>query len=234
MSAIGPELPPHLLAKRKRKQEQEAENTSNEASSAYGSSMSPGAEKKRRVEGPATTTESANSKDERINSKIVGPTMPPGLLKEELHPSDAELSESEDGDDFGPALPSDNLVAGTNAIKEDGDSRASTSPAPAAKKPERDEWMMIPPKQNDISARMDPSKIRARGFNTSKGANGPIDKNGDNSSWFETPEQKQKRLQEEMMGFTRPASSALQSSSRRGLPAKDEAAAARRKDEVVR
>jgi hypothetical protein len=51
---------------------------------------------------------------------------------------------------------------------------------------------------------MDPSKLRARGFNTGKGAKAPAEKGGDSSAWHETPEQKRKRLEDEMMGISRP------------------------------
>jgi len=58
----------------------------------------------------------------------------------------------------------------------------------------------MPPKQDDLAARLDPSKQRARGFNTGKGAKGANALGDDNSMWNETPAQKQKRLQDEMMG----------------------------------
>jgi len=235
MSAIGPELPPHLLAKRKRRQEQEAAQTTAEASGANSSSRSLNAEKRRRVTEPATPTESANTKNEEVHSKSFGAIMPPAPLEERSsHAAEAELSESEDSDDFGPALPTDNLAAGASEIKEASNEQSSTSPAPAAKKLERDEWMMIPPKQDNLAANMDPSKIRARGFQTGKGAKGPAGSKDDDSAWFETPEQKQKRLRDEMMGFTQLASSALQRSSRGARSATDEAATAKRKDEIVR
>lgn len=74
--------------------------------------------------------------------------------------------------------------------------------APREEKLRRDEWMTMPPKQDDLAARLDPTKPRPRGFNTSKGANGPNAAAADGSAWHETPEQKQKRLADEMMGVT--------------------------------
>ncbi|KAF7195266.1 hypothetical protein HII31_03472 [Pseudocercospora fuligena] len=67
--------------------------------------------------------------------------------------------------------------------------------------------MMMPPKQDDLAARMDPSKQRPKAFNTGKGARGPSSKGDDASSWHETAEQKQKRLQDEMMGIGKPSAS---------------------------
>lgn len=65
--------------------------------------------------------------------------------------------------------------------------------------------MTMPPKQDGLASRMDPSKLRARGFNTGKGAKAPAEKGGDSSAWHETPEQKRKRLEDEMMGVSRPS-----------------------------
>lgn len=88
MSGIGPELPPHLLAKRKRRQQEEAEN---EVVTTSGAKRSPSPEQgdKRR--------------------RVVGPAMPPAPLDErpEEPLKRIEDSDSEDDDDFGPALPPD-------------------------------------------------------------------------------------------------------------------------------
>lgn len=66
--------------------------------------------------------------------------------------------------------------------------------------------MTIPPKQDDLAARMDPSIQRPRAFNTGKGARVSHAKEDDNSTWHETPEQKRKRLADEMMGIGAPGS----------------------------
>lgn len=87
MSGIGPELPPHLLAKRKRKQEEEAENETAISSGAKRSPSTSDGEKRRRV---------------------VGPALPPAPLDERpVEPTEhvQENSDSEDEDEFGPALP---------------------------------------------------------------------------------------------------------------------------------
>ena len=86
MSAIGPELPPHLLAKRKRKQKEQAEDEDTATSGAKRSPSLSAGEKRRRVMGPA---------------------MPPAPLDE--RPSEpskpSEDSDSDDDDGFGPSLP---------------------------------------------------------------------------------------------------------------------------------
>ena len=86
------------------------------------------------------------------------------------------------------------------------------------KKPQREEWMLVPPKQDDL-ARVDPTKLRNRKFNTGKGAKAPAAKSGgDNALWTETAEQKRQRLEDEVMGVKQPATSvAADARTGRGL-----------------
>jgi hypothetical protein len=88
MSDIGPALPPHLLAKRKRKQEEEAEGSLSATSGAKQPGSPPNGEKRR---------------------KVVGPAMPPAPLDQKpTEPASKDEEESSDDDDgFGPALPSE-------------------------------------------------------------------------------------------------------------------------------
>ena len=90
--------------------------------------------------------------------------------------------------------------------------------------------MMMPPKQDDLAARLDPTKQRPRGFNTGKGARGPSAAGEDNSIWNETPEEKQKRLADEMMGVSKPSQKPPKASDATG----DDAAAKKIKEHVVR
>lgn len=91
MSAIGPDLPPHLSAKRKRKQDEQAKDEPATSSGAKDASNPDGGEKKR---------------------KVIGPAMPPASLDERPeHPAnDVEGSDSDSDDDFGPALPNSDAV----------------------------------------------------------------------------------------------------------------------------
>lgn len=86
MSDIGPELPPHLLAKRKRKQEKEAKSGSTTTSGATQPEASTNGEKRRRV---------------------LGPVMPPAPLDQRpLEPANTmDESSSDEDDGFGPTLP---------------------------------------------------------------------------------------------------------------------------------
>ncbi|KAM0709272.1 hypothetical protein Q7P35_003310 [Cladosporium inversicolor] len=187
MSGIGAELPPHLLAKRKRQQEEQAQDASPTASGAKRTPSPDGAEKRRRV---------------------VGPAMPPAPLEQRpTEPATTQSQEDEsssDDDDFGPSLPPTGAEAqndGSDTRPQQYISEAQAEPA----KPKRDDWMTMPPEQDGLASRMDPSKLRARGFNTGKGAKAPAEKGGDSSAWHETPEQKRKRLEDEMMGVSRPS-----------------------------
>lgn len=92
----------------------------------------------------------------------------------------------------------------------------------------------MPPKQDDLAARMDPSKQRARGFNTGKGAKGASSTGDDSSAWFETPEQKQKRLQEEILGLGKPATPAPQNAGKAAKLAGNEAEAKKKREQIVR
>ncbi|PSK60495.1 hypothetical protein B9Z65_645 [Elsinoe australis] len=184
MSAIGPELPPHLLAKRKRQQEEEDKDADTAA---------PGAKRPK-------------SPPPEVSTRVVGPAPPPAALDEKpSHPpnSGSEEDSSDDDDDFGPSLPTGNETidsapqpiprSHTEPSSSDGRQQPSSSSR-------RDEWMTVPPKQDDLAARLDPSKLRARGFNTGKGAKGPAGPGEDNDTWTETPEQKRKRLENQVMG----------------------------------
>jgi hypothetical protein len=62
---------------------------------------------------------------------------------------------------------------------------------------QRQAWMLKPPSQSELAARMDPTKLRARGFN--KGGSSAGD---GHDLWNETPEQKRKRLENEILGIS--------------------------------
>ena len=214
MSAIGPELPPHLLAKLKRKHE---DNMENEGATSSGAKRSP----------------SPSKGDKR--RRVMGPAMPPAPLDERPPepPSKQEESDSDDDDEFGPSLP----PAGAKATNDDAKNRTNNSlahddAATSEQKPKRDEWMTMPPTQEDLAARMDPTKQRPRAFNAGKGARAPTVGADDSSAWNETPEQKQKRLADEMMGVSKP-SAGPQRPPKAGDSARDGVAAKQIKEHTV-
>lgn len=92
----------------------------------------------------------------------------------------------------------------------------------------------MPRKQDDLAARMDPGKQRARGFNTGKGAKSTNTGDDDRSAWYETAEQKQKRLADEMMGVSKAGAVAPSSKPKpASATTKDEAAARKIREQVV-
>jgi hypothetical protein len=82
---VGPQIPPHILAKRKRAAEEEAAKVST-----------------------ATIKSPENSEDTTKKKRIAGPAPPPAPLEERPQgcPNDDSGDESSSDDDFGPSLPS--------------------------------------------------------------------------------------------------------------------------------
>ena len=189
MSIIGPELPPHLQTKRKRNEEDDKTEDISQTPPKRARSSSRGSEAKSR--------------------RVIGPAVPPAPLSERPTTSpkpDADSSSSDD-DDFGPSLPpAPGSTKHQAEAQRQQDLEDDLAVREATKKPQREEWMLVPPKQDDWSARVDPTKLRNRKFNTGKGAKAPAQKGGDdNALWTETPEQKRQRLEDEVMGIKKPA-----------------------------
>jgi hypothetical protein len=95
---------------------------------------------------------------------------------------------------------------------------------------QRDSWMTMPPTQDDLAARMDPTKMRARKFNTGKSTANSGGAAGMNI-WTETPEQKLKRLQDEAMGIS--AHSNSSTSTKESRPNREDDERARRLREKI-
>lgn len=132
--------------------------------------------------------------------RTIGPTLPPARLDERPpHNPDPSNSDSSDDDDdeFGPALP-----GATSERSSPEDTAAATiGPQIPTVQTKRDEWMTMAPDSGDWSSRVDPTKLKSRGFNSGKGAKGPKVKTGGDSSWHETPAEKQARLAREVLGI---------------------------------
>jgi hypothetical protein len=96
---------------------------------------------------------------------------------------------------------------------------------------QRDEWMMMPPTQDGLAARLDPTKIRPGKFRSGKAA-GALQDGGLDSIWTETPEQKRKRLANEVLGIE--ASVASRATARKPASNVDGEAARKIKEYNVR
>lgn len=223
MSPIGPSLPPELSQKRKRDEGETGPKRpaprSRSASSSSSSSNGSG-EKRRRVLGPSLPPPVAAALDERASFES-----PPQEKKEPKEAPKAQNNNANDNgsdsdsdsDDFGPSLP----PAGGGRTRDDGHDDGghfagllSTDETGAAdEKPKREDWMLVPPSELDWGSRVDPTKLKNRKFNTGRGAKGPSRSGGggdggENTLWTETPEQRRKRLEDEVMGVKKPAQNA--------------------------
>ena len=98
--------------------------------------------------------------------------------------------------------------------------------------PKRDDWMMLPPTADGLSKNLDPTK-RAKQFRSGpKASLGSGGGGGMDSSWMETPEEKRKRLQDQVLGVSSaPASS--KTSSEKARSRQDEESARRIKEHSV-
>ena len=185
MASVGPELPPHLA---KRKRSEEAHDTGDVPS------------KRQRSSSP----HSHDTKPRRV----IGPAAPPApLLERPATPAEPDVDSSDSDDDFGPSLPPPPGSISRETERKRQEALAEDEAArEASKQPQREEWMLLPPKQDDWSARADPTKLKNRKFNTGKGSKAPAQKGGgENALWTETPEQKRQRLEDEIMGVKKPA-----------------------------
>ncbi|KAF1969825.1 hypothetical protein BU23DRAFT_230686 [Bimuria novae-zelandiae CBS 107.79] len=239
---IGPSLPPHL-AKRARDDDEN------------GSTNPDLREKQRRVLGPAPPPPGiapplppqARSRSNSVDSdlgpapppaskpaRVLGPAPLPAPLDERPPNPLSDDSDSSD-DDFGPAPPP---AGGSHNVYDEEDKPRPTASAfdtdpqynEESKQVQRDSWMTMPPTQDDL-ARMDPTKIRARKFNTGKSA-GSAGGGGGMGIWTETPEQKLKRLQDEAMGITAPSNSLSSKRESRNIYRKEEEKARKLREQI--
>ena len=180
MPTIGPSLPSHLT---KRKRSEEASPPPAPSPPSQSSSTSSSAAKRRRV---------------------IGPAVPPAPLSERpsTPPSPTHSASSDFGSDFGPSLPpAPGTQAAQQAEQEQIERATKQAAEEASKKPQREEWMLVPPSNSDWSSRVDPTKLKNRKFQTGKGSRAPVSGGGgENAVWTETPEEKRRRLEDEVMG----------------------------------
>src|SRR5436305_9637370 len=151
MTSAGPQLPSSSTVKRKRDEQLDTVDGQSDTSTPSGAqSLTPSSSVKR--------------------SRTIGPTLPPASLDERT-PSepDGNSDTSSDDDDFGPSLPGAGKSTAGSAERL-VEPFAETGPQVSSKS-QRDEWMIVPPSNGDWSARADPTKLKARKFDTGKGAN---------------------------------------------------------------
>jgi hypothetical protein len=218
MPSVGPTLPPHL-AKRSRDEDEErasSPDSSDKRRRVAGPAPPPSAASPRRTVGPSLPPNLASHSSSEDSDtgpapppaskarRVVGPAPPPAPLNERPPNPPQDDSDTSSDDDFGPAPPPAGANSGYNNNTGPPKSAFDVDPhfVEEPKKAQRDDWMTMPPTQDDLAARMDPTKMRARKFNTGKSSSGG---GGMSSAWTETPEEKLKRLQDEAMGISAPA-----------------------------
>ncbi len=125
--------------------------------------------------------------------RVHGPAPPPAALSERP-PAD---SESDSDDDYGPALPSST----SHRQRQARALEAAEAEAATAAVPKRDDWMLAPPSAGGYRA-ADPTKLKARRFNSGPRASSSGGGGGGeiSSIWTETPEEKRKRLENAVLG----------------------------------
>lgn len=141
----------------------------------------------------------SDEEDQTASSKkrVIGPTLPPAAQSPESKASSAE-SETDSDDDFGPSMPPSNGVSGQQ-IQPTLPGSSSVASDHEKKESQRDQWMLHPPEQSDWATKIDPTQLRNRKFQTGKSARTSATKQVD-SSWVETPEERMRRLGDEVMG----------------------------------
>jgi hypothetical protein len=215
MPAVGPSLPSDL---QKRKRDDDHEEEGDTSDSSTGPS-------------PPTRHEEQTAAPTTKRARVIGPAPPPAPLDERPVSSGTRLaSDAEfdsDDDAYGPSLPPANETAAESSI-------GPQMPAPASSTAplKRDEWMTTAPSNGDWSSRVDPTKLKNRKFNTGRGAKAPsrAGESGGDSSWHETPEQKQARLKREVMGIQVATTSAAPTTSGSGNIQHDDGTSKRMKE----
>jgi len=216
---IGPQLPAHLQKKLSGAEEEEDDfgpqpqnDDSDDDADSFAPPLPPDLAVRRPQVGPAAPP-------------TVGPAFPSAHF-----PAD----DDDDDDDYGP-MPAP-AQAGAQQ-EEDGVKeflereerrRKQAEEAAKPKKPQRDEWMLVPPSAQDLFASLDPTKLRARQFSKATEDKKALD----NTLWTETPAERQARLADEVMGkrkrATAPAGAEL------GEAEEAERKRARQRDEEIK
>jgi hypothetical protein len=145
---------------------------------------------------------------------------------------DSHSSSSSSDDDIGPRRgpPGTKILSNSYRVPSDSN-RASQDlldgqpwPAASTRELQRDEWMISLPDQGTLKS----TTLRNRRFNPGRGPSCPSQTTGNMSPWTETPEQKKRRLENEVMGVQVPADADRRPPTA-GMPKADRAMAKRMK-----
>ncbi|KAF5340569.1 hypothetical protein D9611_007467 [Ephemerocybe angulata] len=195
-AGIGPAIPAHLLGSSSRRDEAEHKST-----------MLPPPLPPSRGPPPRPATEAGPS----AGPKVMGPTLPNyGPTYNPSTFNNIEDDDDDSDDDVGPKpLPAGMKHEESDAVKEflEREERMRKAREAAAAKsnaPKREEWMLVPPSNSDLLGNLDPTKLK-KGRQFSKGTGPTVSGPSDMSLWTETPQERQQRLEDEVMGRKRRA-----------------------------
>lgn len=152
--------------------------------------------------------------------RVIGPSLPPSTSpSEQPKPQSDSGSDSEsDDDDFGPSLPPPHGQAAPTSADQPANSQSTLPEALEKKEGQRDQWMLHPPEQSDWASKIDPTQIRSRKFQTGRSARSATSKEVD-ASWTETPQERMRRLGDEVMGVSAPSGTTKAPASSSGTSA---------------
>lgn len=143
-----------------------------------------------------------NGDEPSAKKRVIGPSLPPPQPADAHDDSNKDSRSDSDGDsdsddDFGPGLPPS--LGGAQPAPQTSVHSAPEISEAQKKESQRDQWMLQPPSQSDWASKIDPTQLRNRKFQTGKSARAPSSKQVD-ATWVETPEERMRRLQDEVMG----------------------------------
>ncbi|PMD61519.1 uncharacterized protein K444DRAFT_628545 [Hyaloscypha bicolor E] len=180
---------------------------------------------------PTSGPPKPTSKPSPAPKRILGPAPPPAPLTERPpNPPDSNSnSDSDSDDDYGPSLPPPaGSAAEASLFATQQQERLEAAATTASAKPQRAEWMLVPPTDSDWTSRVDPTKLKNRKFQSGKGAKAPTEKSGISAIWTETPEQKRQRLADEVLGRAEVATSSRTKKERPEGESREDEATSRR------
>lgn len=134
--------------------------------------------------------------------RVMGPSLPPETN------NDSSQSEDESDDDFGPSLPP---PQGASPVPDQPEHRADPPQSIPEKSNARDAWMTEPPAHGDWASKVDPTQLRNRKFQGKSNGTG-VSKELD-ASWVESPEERLRRLGDQVMGVATSADAKRQPTS---------------------
>lgn len=213
MPAIGPKLPSERRRRRSR-------SDSFSSRSSYDCPSSRSSSSSRRRSGSSSGSDASTG----LGPSVAGPHLPAGFRQSRSRSNSrsschSKASSSEDeGRWVGPVLPTasssqdDGLSAGARAFleREARKNAAAEEAKLAAEKAanSRPEWMLLPPSLSNASSLQavagDPLNLKSRAFAQStprvSGRGGGRAEDADTSLWTETPEERVKRMQDQVSG----------------------------------